>query len=335
MAAPVNTSLPTISGLPAVGQPLAGTTGDWTGTPTSYGFQWYWADVPPRSGAIAGATKSTYAPVSGDIGHTVALVVDAINGEGDATAQSASTDAIIAAPGNPLTLKLMRQKARFWSDTVNDGHITDNELNIWLNCGMQELHDLLVQAYDEILTVITGTGTGDITLAAGTSSYAIPSDLFKLMGVDFIVGTKPYIFTCPRFMPRERNRYQGPYAGQLIGRLINGILVPEYALRGQYIDVIPQPTSSMALGKLRLRYVKQFADLVTDSDIVDASIPNGWEEFAVLNAAVTAMIKQERDPSVVMAERQRLEDRIRDMSTNRDAGEPQRIVDVNNPIRPW
>lgn len=232
-------------------------------------------------------------------------------------------------------LKEMRRRVRFWSDTVNDRHITDEELTIWINCGLQELHDLLVQAYDEILTVITGAGTGDITLVAGTSSYSIPADLYKLMGVDFIVGTKPYVFTCPRYMPRERNRYQGPYAGQLIGRLINGILVPEYALRSQYIDVIPQPTSSMALGKLRLRYIKQFSDLSADTDSPDASIPNGWEEFAILSAAATALIKQERDPSAVLGEREKVEDRVRRMSTNRDAGEPMRIVDVNNPIRPW
>lgn len=332
MPAPVNTSLPTIMGVPAVGQPLIATAGTWSNTPVSYSFSWWWGDT---FAGIAGATSPTYTPVAGDLGHPLFVSVTGINGDGSVSAASAISVAVRPAVGNLLSLYEMKRQARFRSDTINDANITDEELTIWLNCGLQELHDLLVAAYDEILTVITGPSTGDITLVAGTSSYAIPVDLYKLMGVDFIVGTKPYIFTCPRYMPRERNRYQGPYAGQLIGRLINGILVPEYALRSQYIDVIPQPSSQMALGTLRLRYVKQFANLVNDTDVVDASIPNGWEEFAIIDAAKSALIKQERDATALDVEQSRIADRIKRMASDRDAGEPSRIVDVNNPIRPW
>lgn len=94
--APSNNSVPTISGTAQVGQTLSSTTGSWSGTPTpTYARQWLRDGV-----AISGATGSTYAPVTGDIGAVISLRVTATNSEGSAQATSVSTSAVVAAPAD-------------------------------------------------------------------------------------------------------------------------------------------------------------------------------------------------------------------------------------------
>lgn len=91
---PLNTVLPTISGTAQVGQVLTATTGTWTGTaPTSYTYVW------TVGGTVAsGATTSTYTPVTGDIGKTVTVTVNAVlAGTSPVAVTSTATAAVIAA----------------------------------------------------------------------------------------------------------------------------------------------------------------------------------------------------------------------------------------------
>ncbi len=99
-APPVNTSLPLISGTLRDGQPVSATTGAWTGTaPISYTYQWQRCDAAGGACAdIAGATASTYTQVAGDVGGTLRVVVAATNAAGNASATSAASGLVSAAP---------------------------------------------------------------------------------------------------------------------------------------------------------------------------------------------------------------------------------------------
>ena len=89
---PTNTSLPTISGTPQVGQTLTAGTGSWTGNPTSFSFQWQRCNASGTSCAdISAATGGTYGLGSADLGSTVRVAVTARNSVGEATAVSAPT----------------------------------------------------------------------------------------------------------------------------------------------------------------------------------------------------------------------------------------------------
>jgi hypothetical protein len=97
---PVNTSAPVVSGAAQVEQTLSASTGTWSGTaPISYAYQWRRCD---GSGAgcsdIAGATGQTYAVVADDLGATLRVAVSASNTVGQATAQSAASAVVTAAP---------------------------------------------------------------------------------------------------------------------------------------------------------------------------------------------------------------------------------------------
>lgn len=94
--APSNLTLPTISGTTTTGQALSTTDGTWSGSPSSYAYQWRRCDASGASCAdISGATSSSYTLAAGDVDATIRVVVTATNGSGSTPATSAQT-AVIA-----------------------------------------------------------------------------------------------------------------------------------------------------------------------------------------------------------------------------------------------
>ena len=94
--APVHSALPTISGSPVVTKALTASTGTWSGTPApTFAYQWRSCNSAGTSCvAIAGATSSTYTPVSADAGSRLTVVVTATNGAGSASASATPTAAV-------------------------------------------------------------------------------------------------------------------------------------------------------------------------------------------------------------------------------------------------
>ncbi|HKZ14577.1 MAG TPA: DUF3616 domain-containing protein [Solirubrobacterales bacterium] len=117
--APTNTSAPSISGNPEVGQKLTCSSGEWNGNPEpTFAYEWQ------RDGTqIGGATAATYAAKAGDAGHQVRCVVTASNSVGSAAANSAavtiqSAPAEVAAPaisGNPEVGQKLTCSSGEWS----------------------------------------------------------------------------------------------------------------------------------------------------------------------------------------------------------------------------
>lgn len=84
LTAPLNTSLPVISGTPAPNEALSCSNGSWENNPTSIAYQW------SRDGApLAEATSSTYTARQADVGHTLTCIVTAANSAGPTSASSA------------------------------------------------------------------------------------------------------------------------------------------------------------------------------------------------------------------------------------------------------
>jgi hypothetical protein len=98
--APTNTVEPQISGKPVVDGTLTATRGQWTGSPTSYGFQWARCPSSGSAGdasdcaALGGATTRAYVPGKGDVGHRLRVLVTATNADGAKTVASNATGVV-------------------------------------------------------------------------------------------------------------------------------------------------------------------------------------------------------------------------------------------------
>ena len=71
-AAPSNTSLPSISGSAKDGSLLTAAHGQWTSSPTSFGYAWERCDTDGGNcAAISGATSKQYTATTADVSHRI------------------------------------------------------------------------------------------------------------------------------------------------------------------------------------------------------------------------------------------------------------------------
>ena len=107
-AAPSNTALPAITGAAVVGQTMTTTDGSWTGSPTSFTYEWLRC---PESGSLPdgsdcasiGVSTNNYVVATGDVGFRLRSRVTAVNGDGQAKAASNASAAVLATAGPPNT----------------------------------------------------------------------------------------------------------------------------------------------------------------------------------------------------------------------------------------
>lgn len=98
LVAPANTAPPAIAGEPLDGETLAASTGAWTRSPTTFGYQWQRCVPGSACVDIAGAVRSTYDLEPADVGTTIKVVVTAANPGGTNQAPSSPVGPVEAAP---------------------------------------------------------------------------------------------------------------------------------------------------------------------------------------------------------------------------------------------
>ena len=126
--APSNTALPQISGTTTQGDTLTSSNGSWTGSPTGYSYNWQDCNGSGAgcTGISGAADANSYTLTSGDVGHTVRVVVTASNGGGSASATSGASAAIAAASsggggGGTQTNCIANPSACGYPDATNSG----------------------------------------------------------------------------------------------------------------------------------------------------------------------------------------------------------------------
>lgn len=206
------------------------------------------------------------------------------------------------------TLAELRTAVRERADMVASQFVTDAELNRWINSSAAELYDLLVQKYGADYFV---TLPAPSYVIETSGQVVLPSEFYKLLGVDLKAGGEWR--AVQRFAFGERNRQTEI----------------RYRLRGPTLWFAP--AESAAGQTVRVWYVPKPTEMTGDTMYVEGI--SGWEEYVVVDCAIKALAKEESDPSVFMAQKAALIQRIEAAAENRDAGLPARVADVTR--RDW
>jgi hypothetical protein len=192
--------------------------------------------------------------------------------------------------------------------------VSDSELTNYINFAVAELHDLLVQCYgsDYFLNSTSATTTVD------TTDYSLPSDFYKLRGVDVKLSGNDWLSIQP-FNFNERNRFEDFGSWSL-----QGITNIRYRIMGSNIKFSPVPDSQV---DYRIWYVPTATKLSADTDSLDDI--NQYSNFVIVTAAIKMLNKEESDISNLAGERQRLINHIEEVARNRDAANPESISDIH------
>lgn len=179
-SAPASSSPPTISGTAQSGQTLTASTGFWSGSPTSYIYQWQDCDSSGANCAsISGATAASYAAQDADVGQTLRAVVTAANSAGSTAATSAPTAVVAAAPSTTPTTTTPSAQTTTFSGALNP---QNPSRTFTVTVGAGSVHASLTFSKCNSLALNLSNGasnsgpsvlTLDSTVAAGTYTYSV------------------------------------------------------------------------------------------------------------------------------------------------------------------
>lgn len=216
-----------------------------------------------------------------------------------------------------VTLTTLRARARSRADMPVAGYIADdaNGIDAWINEGVQKIQEMLVKAYGEAYRETTST----FNTVAGTSDYALPTDLLAFYGAESTIGGIK--FTLLPYSNAERNIRANQlvnYSGQC----------PRYRLVGMSAGVIRLLPTPVAVYPVTLQYAPSATLLVNGSDSVN--FPNGWERYAVVYTAIQMLMKEESDVRELRTELNKMELELTEIAQRRNADQPHSTVDIES-----
>ena len=189
----------------------------------------------------------------------------------------------------------VRQRAGIEKSQV----LTDAEIISHIDAAYTRMYDAIVDRFENYFVIST-----DVTPSSGTAT--LPSDFYKLLGVDMLISTPPE--SIAPFTFSERNNTSSSV---------------RYLLQNASMKFIPAPGPGV---QFRVWYVPAPEKITTGSQVIDGIA--GWEDFVVITAAIQALIKQELDASQLKMAQQEAMIRLTRMASRRDASGVAVVTDV-------
>lgn len=211
------------------------------------------------------------------------------------------------------TLTQLIERIRRKSDQENSSFVSDDEIRDDLNFSIGELYDIILSSYN-FEYFVDGYA---ITTVVGQTDYDLPTDFYKLAGLDISSGGSTFSVDKYNFSERNIQKNSGQYSKYDCPF--------KYRIYNSSLRLLPAPTSAYSL---TMHYIPQITELVLGTDTVGVNIVESWLEYAIVDTAIKIMIKEESDPGALMAQKQSLGQRIMAMKENRDAANPEVVKDV-------
>lgn len=190
-----------------------------------------------------------------------------------------------------MTDAIRRAKAK--ADMKASNFVTQEDWIDFFNEAYTDFYDILVESGESY-----NVAEDFITLSGGTSDYALPTDFYKALNVDFEVNGSSNIYvTLRRFEESERNNTVGN-------------------------------VSSIPNGRVRLRYYPQPTKYTSADLAVDIPSYAGWEKYVVNMMAAMALDMEESNSDRLYGKAKEYEEKIREASQERDYHMAATVQDV-------
>ena len=204
-SAPVNSAVPSISGIATVGNALATTNGTWSdadGDGRTYSYQWYRADDSSGTNLnpITGATSASYTLTTSDAHKYLRVVVTANDGHGGVrTAASTYTAVMNAAPTDITLSNSSVDQAGGANATVGTLTATDPDVGdtftFTLVAGTGDTHNSLFNISGNTLrannAAALNAGTYSVRIRVADSYNSSLDKAFAIMVTDTVAPSAP------------------------------------------------------------------------------------------------------------------------------------------------
>lgn len=186
------------------------------------------------------------------------------------------------------------------SDMTDSNFITNTQIIGFINKAYAEVYNLIVNHSDNYFI-----SSSTITYLSTTDTYSLPTDFYKLIGIDIIdskISVKPFNFN-------ERNKE--PYS-------------LKYILLQSTIKFIGN-----SYGNLTLWYIPHPTLFTLTTDSLSVTIPN-LDQCIIYSSAIDCLLKEESDVKQLKDIYEGLKKQVINGVSPRDAGLPQHITDVED-----
>lgn len=222
-----------------------------------------------------------------------------------------------------VQLSELMTRARQLADMENSPLISDSELIYHINAAYQELYDIVVDTFEDYFIQAPVVFT---LQSSDNGVYALPSDFYKLRGLDYLIGSDYVdLFRLDWVNRNRRNRS--------LRMTWIGFVSLKYIIMGTNLRIEP---ADSAPGQYQLWYIPTLTKLVNTTDTVNDMIARaGWEEYIVIDAARRMRIKEESSIADLNQAKDAMNKRIMEAAANRDADQPPHLSDTRAMVSDW
>jgi hypothetical protein len=213
------------------------------------------------------------------------------------------------------TASVLMTQVRQHTDTESDANITDAFLLSLIDKSYNKLYRQIATEYAGYFDVEDSSKS----LIVGQRAYALAADFMHLRGVDIVIGGERVKLSRIGFGERNRRTNDPRYVPRRIERLRTNYA---YYTQKDNLIIDPVPTTTE---QIIMTYVPRPTRITNSSNTFD--VIAGFEDFVVYDASVSVLGKQERDVTVMAAQRQDALSLIIQTVSPRETGDPIQVRD--------
>lgn len=199
------------------------------------------------------------------------------------------------------------------SHFIDQSGLPGTELIRYVNMAYKDLYQQVILAKENYFTIPTS-----LVIQANIVSYNLPSDFYKLDGVDLALDTDGRYLTLRPFQFLERNKFRSSLnlATAPFGQIYR------YMIVGDQIQFVPLPSQTATV---QLWYTPEPVVITSLNQIL--SLPIGSDEYMSLYCACAMLTKEESDCSALDAKRLQVLEQMKHSLRDRDEGSANYVVD--------